>query len=131
MESNHQLKKFIRSTLGCNCPDEVFDRIDISSDESLTEIVVGGRLLIHLVRPNPNTPEDLFITDHVMRGKTERDAKTYNRFRLVLAASVSDEAKQDLFEQARDGDDKLHLHIIAPEAHEHILSICQNMLSGP
>jgi hypothetical protein len=63
MESNHQLKKFIRSTLGCNCPDEVFDRIDISSDESLTEIVVGGRLLIHLVRPNPNTPEDLFITD--------------------------------------------------------------------
>jgi len=129
MDPNHQLKTFIRSTLGCNCPDPVFEHIDINSDDSLTRIVVGGRLLIHLARPNPNALDDRSIPDHVQRGKTERDDKAYNRFRLVLAASASDAARRELFELARDGDDKLHLHIIARDEHERILSICQNMVS--
>ncbi len=130
MNLEHQLKTFIRGTLGCSCPDPVFEHIDINSEGSLTRIVVGGRLLIHLARPHPNALDERFMPDLVQRGKTERDAKSYNRFRLVLAASAGDAARRALFERARDGDDKLHLHIIARDEHERILSICQDMPGG-
>ena len=46
---------FVKQTLGCNCPEEVFSTIDRRSDIPLSGIVldmkinVGNRLLIYIV----------------------------------------------------------------------------------
>lgn len=118
---------FIQQTLGCGCNPEVFNFIDyqrhIYLDKQIeieSRINIGNRLLVYLVDFDPNNQMKNNI-DHVVnvllnRGKNERDAKKFNRFRLVL---VSRKIDDELFTRARDvfkefshNDEKLHLHIL-------------------
>ena len=50
---SQKIKEFVRKTLGCNCPEEVFQNIDCKSDVTIDEnialdyeINIGNRLLI-------------------------------------------------------------------------------------
>ena len=50
------------------------------------------------------------------RGRVERDAKGYNRFRLVIAsrdAAAQSTAARAVFDAALGHDDKAHLHLVA------------------
>ena len=42
------LEHFVRGTLGCKCPDVVFQSITIDRADSHTRLVVGNRLLIYV-----------------------------------------------------------------------------------
>ena len=50
------LKEFIRNTLGCGCPERVFEKIDVSDlqtgerDKKITRVVVGDTLLIYVMQ---------------------------------------------------------------------------------
>ena len=53
MTDNKVIREFVRKTLGCNCPEEVFQYIDcrtvVNIDENILpayEINIGNRLLI-------------------------------------------------------------------------------------
>ena len=113
------LKPFVREALGCACPERVFDDIRIEraaigcADGWL--IGIGGRLLLMIVEAS-DWQQGAEATHAVLQqGRALRDARGYNRFRLVLpsvpgeaGAAVTAPATADLM----DSDGRLHLHLL-------------------
>ncbi|MHC4432527.1 MAG: hypothetical protein ACYTBS_11870 [Planctomycetota bacterium] len=119
------IKRFAKETLGCACPDEVFEQIEC--DEGCTldatlpicnRLLIGNRLLIYLWEAAD--AEDL--SKHLARilacGKKERDDRGYNRFRLVVSTLRPEELQdtaQKVFKPLAANDEKLHLHVVSKE----------------
>lgn len=112
-------RRFVREKLGCGCPDEVLDRIGIDAlpGTALTQLRVGGRLLVH-IRPCPAAQA---LAGHLAawlgEGVALRDRLGFNRFRLVLLAEEPDTRRRfaDACFAALDADAKTHLHLLRPE----------------
>ena len=114
--------KFVKQTLGCQCPDEVFSHIECEQDIHLDNDIVlnarinaGNRLLIYIVEAS----DVLFIKENlssmIKGGKKEQEKQGFNRFRLVLACDNANLLSPDadkLFDELKAGDDKMHLHLI-------------------
>lgn len=103
--------KFARRVLGCQCAPEVFDSIALKEDAGLAcvRVVIGARLLIYFaVAAAPARVATL-----ASAGIRERDARGYNRFRLVLDQAGPDAGAQ--FRAVIGEDAKAHLHLV-PEA---------------
>ncbi len=125
--SHPQATHFIRHTLGCGCPDEVFEHIRI---DMLPEVFiglpvdymidVGGRLLVAVCASADWRQVQQSLTGIVRRAREYRDRNGINRFRLVVAAEDADEARavlQSVFDDAvSDGDEKMHLHVLKQAA---------------
>ncbi|MFD2111329.1 hypothetical protein [Thiorhodococcus fuscus] len=119
-----ELAQFIRQTLGCGCPPEIFEHVvdaptAISRNAGIRRrIDVGGRLLIYLVEPHDADQALTRLTNWISAGRTERDSAGMNRLRLVLALdspTPQDRARlESAFAEAAQGDERLHLHILAP-----------------
>ena len=111
---------FVKQTLGCNCPEEVFSTLNCQSHVPCSgsvldlKINVGNRLLIYVV--TVNDPDSLvrILPALVTAGKKERDGAGFNRFRLVLAAddisTIGKEAGK-IF-SSLNKDEKVHLHTL-------------------
>jgi hypothetical protein len=120
-----ELEHFIRTTLGCGCPAEVFQAVDQAhTNASLAagvtqRLAVGNRLLIYLVRVVDAEGAPAQIPGWIAAGRQERDALGLNRLRLVLVADASAPQWITRIEQsfaaAACGDDRLHLHVIHPD----------------
>lgn len=119
-----KIKSFVKHTLGCACPEEVFEYIDCQSNIVLNENIVlrnkiniGNRLLIYIVESsNPASIKNI-LPFLVNSGRTERDHLKFNRFRLVLVTENMDgikKAVESIFDTIHK-DDKVHLHIIQKE----------------
>jgi len=120
MVNRESIKTFVRQTLGCGCPEEVFNYIDCQSDVVLKDILlsrkinIGNRLLIYVIEVS--TPDSVkhILPLLVETGRRERESMRFNRFRLVLAADSLNEIKQAadaVFETVKK-DERVHLHII-------------------
>ena len=117
-----EITRFIRGTLGCQCPDDVFQSIVIGEErtadhgEPFTRLLVGDRLLIYIVPTSATAAVPDTLAALARRGQVERDAKGYNRFRLVIAsrdAAAQSTAARAVFDAALGHDDKAHLHLVA------------------
>jgi hypothetical protein len=120
-----QAELFIRDTLGCKCPPELFqdlaDEVELSdgplygsfslTDKSLLPLMdrafsVGGRLLVVMTR----SLERETILSFLEAGRDVRDHMGFNRFRLVVMTPAKmhekDFAVQDHF------DSRVHLHLL-------------------
>jgi hypothetical protein len=115
------IKTFVKLTLGCTCPEEVFEYIDCQSNIKLNDDIVlsnkiniGNRLLIYVVEvTNPVFIKNV-LPFLVNTGKKERDNLRFNRFRLVLVTENLDKIKEiaeSIFDTIHK-DDKVHLHVI-------------------
>lgn len=124
--SDPRVTRFVRDTLGCRCPDEVFERIRIIARADAfaglpveTVIDVGGRLLV-AVCASTHWREVLQTLPAIARsGRAYRDRHGYNRFRLVVAAPEPELAQPALaavFDAASAEDEHMHLHVLAPQA---------------
>jgi hypothetical protein len=122
--SQADVEHFVRGTLGCGCPDEVFRSIIVSrlpavaGRPPILQVLVGSRLLIHVVSPPTLEPENGWIEPLAANGRATRDRHGYNRFRLVVASPAplaSARALADRFARAVVGDDKAHLHFIGTD----------------
>jgi hypothetical protein len=112
---------FVKQSLGCNCPEEVFSYIECSSDIPCSGIVldmrinVGNRLLIYIVTVNDPDSLRRMLPVLVTAGKKERDGAGFNRFRLVLAADdiskITKEAEK-IFNSLNE-DEKIYLHTLS------------------
>jgi hypothetical protein len=118
------IEHFVRSTLGCGCPDEVFQSIVIShlpaaaGHPPIVQLLVGSRLLIHVAASPPGSPADGWIEQLVANGRAIRDRHGYNRFRLVIASPAPLRSVRDIeerFARAVVGDEKAHLHWVGHE----------------
>lgn len=122
--SNHRDEKitvFVRNVLGCGCPDEVFNKIEVSEVEldcaatKATRTVIGDTLLIYIL---PYTSVDIVtqcMDELVMTGKQDRDSHGYNRFRLVVPYCDDkglEEQASALFAAVAGSDEKLHIHYV-------------------
>ena len=111
---------FIKQTLGCNCPDEVFSNIECQTDIPCSGIMldmkinVGNRLLVYIVTLNDPDSLRRILPVLVAAGKKERDGAGFNRFRLVLAAddvnAIEKEAEK-IFNSLNE-DEKIYLHTL-------------------
>ncbi len=111
--------RFVRETLGCQCPDEVFERIGIGfrnkggASQGIPDVEkiilnIGNRLLVHIISGD-GIEEDMvwgFLND----GRVKRDILGLNRFRLVLVSSPPIKIGQ--MEISKRLDDRIHLHLI-------------------
>jgi len=119
MDSKEPIISFVRETLGCQCPQEVFNKhIDIArtpEKDIKLRINVGGRLLIYVAEIEAPDPLDAMLEKLVRAGIEERDSSGLNRFRLVVAAEDLKSIKDSLmekFDAIRQGDEKAHLHVL-------------------
>ena len=116
-----KLKVFVKNTLGCGCPEKVFEKIDVSKrpvvadEKDIIRIVVGDTLLIYIIRPGPSDDFVDSVESIGLAGKTDRDTNDYNRFRLVVS-SFEDNAQQEkvagLFSKLFNTDEKMHIHFV-------------------
>ncbi len=121
MTENNAIKDFVRNTLGCNCPEEVFQYIDcrtaVNIDENIIpayEINIGNRLLIFAAAIDEIDSLSSVISKLVRAGIKKRDEMKFNRFRLVLLSNGdNDIARQasEIFDSLTT-DEKAHLHVI-------------------
>lgn len=118
------IEHFVRVTLGCRCPDEVFESIRVqpapvgTAVMPLTRLVVGQRLLIYAAHADAMTAKSEDFAALAERGRADRDTHGLNRFRLVVTADRSTpsvEAARTGFKQAAAGDDRMHLHVLSQQ----------------
>jgi hypothetical protein len=122
--NSSDIEHFVRSTLGCGCPDEVFrsvsiDRVPASPGRpALTELRVGSRLLIRIVAAPDHAEAASWLEELAADGRAARDREGYNRFRLVVVAPALSALPGGLdglaagFARATGGDDHAHLHVV-------------------
>ena len=123
-EWNERMQSFIRSTLGCGCPDQILQRIDFTRTDlaqepavKLSRIDVGGQLLVYVLEgeEDPTRLSDV-LPAIISTGLIERGKREFNRLRVVVAADRPDELQpvlERLFDASAPKDDKLHLHVIS------------------
>jgi hypothetical protein len=129
--NRQKVEGFVRGTLGCSCPDEVFEKIALSPVSPLPglpidgSLEIGGRLLIY-VSIEKEIPVLTQRLEHIVReGKHARDSRGFNRFRFVVVtaqAEATEAVLAPLFSSLPFVDDKVHLHIIT---HEGITALFQ------
>ena len=122
--NNKKIKVFVKNTLGCGCPEKVFEKIDVSKlltvehEKEIARIVVGDTLLIYIINPEPSGDFVDSVESIGLAGKTDRDINNYNRFRLVVS-SFEDEVQQEKvserFSKTFNTDDKMHIHFVNQE----------------
>ncbi len=113
--------RFVREVIGCNCPDEVFQHIEIQRGSSAVkacsadcELRVGGRLLI-LVTSESVANLSSRLGQVFAEGKTARDEHKFNRFRLVVQTENAAQERERLlraFEEVAETDERTHLHVL-------------------
>jgi hypothetical protein len=119
-----RLRKFIRTTLGCTCPDDVLETIRCSHSDlasrhevRLTRIDVGGRLLVYVIEAgdDPRSAAEA-LGAVVAAGTVERNRGAFNRLRVVVATNdrnVIGTEMERRFADSAPRDDRVHLHVIA------------------
>ena len=120
-----KIRSFVKKTLGCTCPDDVFQHtayeaaVDIGSGPVLDyEIKVGNRLLIYVVSVDEDHDTLRDVVSYLVRlGTEKRDVYGFNRFRLVLLAadprSVEEQATETFYSLVPD--DRVHLHVLGDD----------------
>lgn len=122
LSSPDAIRHFIRHTLGCACPDEIFRTFEVRSSVRLSSVVVvdraiivGSRLLAYVLEAGTEGCIEEHLPLLVKTGREERDRKGLNRFRLVLTSDEPEilrRAAERLFGELRGSDARIHLHLI-------------------
>lgn len=122
-DRNSRLRSFVRSTLGCGCPDEVLQSIrvttadaSVDSDTLFTRLDVGSTLLVYVIEAVGDPQQAVAaLPAFIASGLVERDAKGFNRLRVVLAADIPEElreAAEQTFSESAPRDGRVHLHVV-------------------
>ncbi len=112
-----EVRYLVRDLLGCTCPDEVFDDIELRwrGGARALDLRLAGRLLVHLRWPADTVEAEDALASWLDEGRTARDRGGFNRFRLLLAlveAGPGADRLRECFAELCRGDDRLHLHLL-------------------
>ena len=114
--------RFVREVLGCNCPDEVFQRMCFQRGSTAVrscpvdyELQIGGRLLIVVSSAAEELANPAILEEVIGEGKRARDRAKFNRFRLIVPAGKEEsDALLRSFLEIKNRDEKTHLHVVEP-----------------
>ena len=114
------LRFFVREVLGCACPETVFDDVriglpalfDTHGVEGGVKILLGERLLVAVVPLARLEAPDMDVPAILARGRDVRDARGFNRYRLVLVGVPDSAARGRLEAAARAFDERVHVHVV-------------------
>jgi len=115
------IERFVRGTLGCGCPDEVFRTVSVSrlpavpGRAPVLQLLIGSRLLIHVAAAPAEPSATGWLEQLATNGRAARDRHGYNRFRLVVAGAVAGTPAAELearFARALARDERAHLHVL-------------------
>jgi hypothetical protein len=114
------IKTFVRDTLKCGCPDNVFNDVRIGlpslynthSVKGGLEILIGGRLLVAVVPYKSVRNPDTDIPLMLKKGRNVRDDKGFNRFRLVLVGVTDTAKRKELQGMTTMLEERLHIHLL-------------------
>ena len=129
------IERFVRGTLGCGCPDEVFRTVSVSrlppmpGRPAVLQLLVGARLLIHVAEAPQNSSAGDWIEQLAANGRAARDRHGYNRFRLVIVGAAQGAPAADLearFIRAVARDERAHLHLLEPDQLPAALATTKN-----
>jgi len=121
---NEKIEVFVKNTLGCGCPEKVFEKIDVSKllipeyEKEITRIVVGDTLLIYLIRPELSANFVDSVEAIGLAGKNDRDTNKYNRFRLVVSGFDDDVLQGRVsvrYSKSFNKEEKMHIHFVDQE----------------
>ena len=114
--------KFVREVIGCDCPDEIFRRVEVRSGSTAVkscpadyELRIGGRLLVVVTSEPVEALSGSRLERVILEGKQARDRGKFNRFRLVVQARNVAQDKDKLsraFEGVSGKDEKTHVHVV-------------------
>jgi len=105
----------VRGLLGCTCPEEIFDhhqvRQKVITSLSAVELIMGDRLLVWIIDGNKIDDPEQALGRLFHSGRTERDSRNLNRFRLVVVGDFPSWEKK-WAHLANEMDPKVHLHVL-------------------
>jgi hypothetical protein len=124
-EQTTRLQTFIRSTLGCGCPDDVLEWIQCThteltqeEDVRITRIDVGGRLLVYVLEVDgADRRAEAALPAMIAAATVDRATGCFNRLRIVVAVEDPEEMGPRLersFGGSAPLDEKVHLHVVRP-----------------
>ena len=110
---------FVRATLGCSCPDEVFDHYQVLRGRSeygpFVQLIMGDRLLVKIIDMSEQSLIEEAVPEILKNGVEERERRHLNRFRLVIVGHLSPEVQKTITELTDKMDSRVHVHIISPD----------------
>jgi len=105
----------VRGLLGCTCPEEIFDhyqvRQQVIGSLPLVALMMGDRLLLWIIDGGKIDDPEQTLGRLLHAGRTERDGRGLNRFRLVVVGDFLSWEK-DWGCLAETLDAKVHLHVL-------------------
>ena len=111
-----EMIRLIQDMLGCGCPLEVFEHIQMElirvNDICMLQLILGNKLLVWIMdRLKMDRAKDS-ASKILEQGRNERDSRQLNRFRLVLVGEVPEPEADELQKLPETKPDKVHLHIL-------------------
>ena len=113
----HGIKEFVRDTLGCTCPEEVFLHMEYLPDSrpDVKQMTIGNRLLIIIWKTSDTHQITEHLFDMISDSIKQRDQRGLNRVRMVIAVkdvdTISDIA-ESIFQGHPGKDEKTHVHVV-------------------
>ncbi len=123
VENPAGVRKFVRETLGCGCPEEVFDDLVLAEEkigdgETTTRtLLVGNRLLIVMLSCKDWDDLSGVLPQLVRHYRQKRDEMGFNRVRLIVACdqpALLQPAASLCFTGLPEVDERMHLHLLTP-----------------
>ena len=116
LSNKGELIRLIQDMLGCGCPMEVFEHIQMElirvNDICMLQLILGNKLLVWIMdRLKMDRAKDS-ASKILEQGRNERDSRQLNRFRLVLVGEVPEPEAEELQKLPETKPDKVHLHIL-------------------
>jgi hypothetical protein len=112
------LQRFVRNTLGCKCPDEVFQSISIDQCDDHMRLVIGNRLLIYVMEAAAGTAVRKAVLRLTEQGLEERNSQRLSRLRLVVVSrqpTLDPAGARAAFAEAAGADDRAHVHLVTSD----------------
>jgi hypothetical protein len=116
--ASSDLQRFVRSKLGCKCPDDLFQSVTIDRCDNQMRLVIGDRLLIYVMETTLEPPAGKTVSRLVEQGLADRNSQRLNRFRLVVACpqpSPDLASAKTAFAAVAGDDDRAHLHVVGTD----------------
>jgi hypothetical protein len=109
---------FVKDTLECSCPEEVFNHYQVMRGRSgygpFVQLIMGDRLLVKIIEMPKQSLINEAVPEILQNGVEERERRHLNRFRLVIVGHPSPVLQKTIMEFTDKMDSRVHVHIITP-----------------